>query len=115
MRKRKGAHDKTVDEVVRRLNKNGEYGFIFKEKIYYKSRRQINPFGEIDAGGFRLGKKRYGVFVEVKSSNSYKNRKKAIFQLRRDNRYFTRKFELNRTFMLYAYPTKQGVKYERIK
>lgn len=89
----KGKHDNIVYNLQTRLNNSGLYDTIIHCAEY--SDKSKNLFGEADLiaiAGDRM------LLFEVKSSNTYKNKKKAIFQLNRTETYVIDKFKKNYNF-----------------
>lgn len=112
---KKGKHHTLCDIIMTHLknkqdHKNNKhfYDIIKEEHTYYLNQinenSQLPIEGECDVTGIRITpKKRYGVVIEVKSSNSTKKYRKACLQLAKDKKYFQQLYELDKVFCVYVY------------
>lgn len=110
MKRKKSKHDKVIDLLVQRLMEEGRYSKILINSEYYNIK--YREHGEVDVAAFKGGLiPKYALFFEVKSNDSEKARKKAMQQLKRNNRMFYND-GLTRTFGFYVYSANNEKGYE---
>ena len=114
MVKKNTKHGKTIDAVIERLSRTGNYQQISKELEYYNPGSQ-DVAGEIDVMAFSADFKRnYLLLFEIKSNHTDKQYKKAADQLNKSEEHY--KNFANRIYKFYVTPDKKGnPHYQRIK
>jgi len=97
----KGKHDDTINFLIKRLKKCGDYDFIGKN-LEYKIKDSNNVLGEVDAYALRTINNVKNLFLfEIKTNNNIYNRAKAINQLYKSKNYLS--FLGDKTRILYVY------------
>lgn len=108
-------HDKLLEKIVNRLDKNQNYKYVLKNinydffkgnKIYYNSKRLAS---EIDIVALKeIRNKDYWLVFEIKSNNSPKLRRKGHKQLAKHREAFESTVDKMYSFLV----TGQGNKYK---
>ena len=95
-------HDNIVDSLEQRLkNSNTHYSQITKEENYTTYRGKA---GEVDDYAiFRSQCNKYLLLFEVKTTDNHKNRCKAHQQLLKDRAYYSKLYNVDRTFLFYVH------------
>ena len=94
-------HDRTVRNFSNRL-KSIEGLIVFRKEFEYNFNGKS---GEADSFGiYQRGKRLYAIIGEIKSTDHYKARKKAKYQLNRDIKYIRNFYGDMRFFKFYVTP-----------
>jgi len=83
------SHKGIIKSLVDRLHENKDYLIVGSEQEYNFFVNNKRVFGEVDVYAVKATPRHSYVLVfEVKSSDSFRNRRKALEQLAKDDEYF---------------------------